>query len=404
MFAILTTPFRWLFRTAFRPFAATYAAFHSLFDALGWRLTREGWLWLLTVAVLLAIGIYKNINLLALLGYVLLALLLLNGVVVGRRLRKLEARRQVDEMVFAGDSCKVELRLRNLSGRARPGVRVLDVGPGHDLAWYLDRLEGHARRRCRGTVVWPRRGRHEFGPVFVTSGHPFGLVERRVVVGEPTDVLVLPRVGRLSRDKLRQQLCGADPYGDRVHRRGWRHDSAQVDFHGLRPFRPGDSPRWIHWRTSARRGELFVREMEDVPGDDLVLVLDASSPCAAQGDLFEEAVTLTATIIHEWCRSRGDRLLFAVAGGSGGTILDGLTGPDHARRLLECLATVEPGPGDPGAILETVSRICPATAGALLVSAGPSTMGQDLESRLSRPVISLDAARHQEWGFYSSKK
>jgi uncharacterized protein (DUF58 family) len=275
-------------------------------------------------------------------------------------------------------------------------VRIEDSGPGHELSWYLDRLEGHARIRCRGMIVLPNRGIHEFGPVVVTSRHPFGLVERRVQVGEKTRVLVLPRVGRLSRDKLRRQLRGADPYGERICHRGWRHDAAQVDFYGLRPFRPGDSPRWIHWRTSARRGEIMVREMEDVPGDDLILVFDTTG---SPGRLFEEAVSLAATIVQEWCRSRGDRLLLAIAG-PGGEIVDGLTGPDHARRLLERLATVEPGDA-PGTIMESLGRVAPSTAGVILVCAGPSKMEQELELSLGRPVLLLDAAGGQEWGFYS---
>src|SRR5262245_397704 len=81
------------------------------------RLTREGGLWLLTVAVLLGVGVFKNINLLALLGYVLLALLALNALAAGRRLRRLEARRRADELIFAGSRCRVELLLRNPSRR-----------------------------------------------------------------------------------------------------------------------------------------------------------------------------------------------------------------------------------------------------------------------------------------------
>ena len=50
-----------------------------------------------------------------------------------------------------------------------------------------------------------------------------------------------------------------------------RHPAAQTDFHGLRTFQPADSPRWIHWRTSARRGELMVKEFEETPTDNLIL-------------------------------------------------------------------------------------------------------------------------------------
>ena len=46
----------------------------------------------------------------------------------------------------------------------------------------------------------------------------------------------------------------------------------------------------------------------------------------------------------------------------------------------------------------------PATAGAILVGAGPSKMEAELESRLSRPVTLLDVSRREEWSFYASKK
>src|SRR5262249_49364986 len=73
--------------------------------------------------------------------------------------------------------------------------------------------------------------------------------------------------------------AGAPP-SPRRRRRPRRHPTAQAEFHGLRAFRSGDSPRWIHWRTSARCGELMVREFEDVPPDHLVLVVE---PVAGDG-------------------------------------------------------------------------------------------------------------------------
>jgi uncharacterized protein (DUF58 family) len=92
-------------------------------------LTREGWTCLVIVAVLLAIGIAKNINLVVLLGYVLLAAIVLSGLVAGHRLGQLQARRQLEEQHFAGTSARLEVRLRNPSGHACVGVRVEDAGP-----------------------------------------------------------------------------------------------------------------------------------------------------------------------------------------------------------------------------------------------------------------------------------
>ncbi len=131
------------------------SAIRNLQSAIGLRLSSQGFPWFLTAVSLVSIGLFKNINLLALLGNVMLVLLLLNALVVGRRLGRLEARRHLSELIFAGSGCKVELRMRNLSGRARWGVRVEDSGASHELGWYFDRLEGHSvqglSRRDRST-------------------------------------------------------------------------------------------------------------------------------------------------------------------------------------------------------------------------------------------------------------
>jgi uncharacterized protein (DUF58 family) len=350
-----------------------------------WQLTLPGLLWLLVAGLIVGLGIGKNINLLALLGTILLVIPLLNAFVAGRRLRGLRVQRRFDDLLFAGAPGRVELNLRNGTSRACQGVRLEDGTLGHLLAWYLDRVEGQSRRTCHGEVRLPGRGAHAWGPLVLSSGHPFGLVRRRVVVSGPVGVLVLPRPGRLNPEHLRRQLRGIDPHGERVRRRGWRHEAAQADFHGLRPFRPGDSPRWIHWRTSARRGELMVREFEDVPGDDLVLVL-------APGLQLDAVVDAAATVVWEWCRRRGDRLVLV----AGAARHEGLTGPEHARALLERLATL--GPADLAGPLAALDDL-PATLCVAVLCAGGSELARQLEAELGRPVALLDVARASEWGY-----
>jgi uncharacterized protein (DUF58 family) len=375
------------------------SASRKLLSAFNLHLTAEGLLWLMTAALMTGIGIFKNIDPLTVLGYVMLVLIVLNAVVAGRRLRRLEARRQLGETIFAGSGCRLEVRVRNLDERSRDGVRVEDTGPSHSLGWYLDHLEGQAGRTCRGEIVLPHRGWYEFGPLVAISGYPFGLVRRRAVLREGMRVLVFPRPGKLVRDRLRQQLRGVDPHGERVRRRGWRDESAQAEVHGLRVFRPGDSPRMIHWRTSARRGELMVREMEDVPGDDLMLVLDTEAP---PGDAFEEAVRLAATVVWEWCRRRGDRLVLAIPQAVRWTIRDGVSGPEHAHSLLDCLAEVSANASTKSshALMEELCRAVPRAASVVVVSAGPSRLPALLEPRLGRPAVSLDVTCWKEWGFY----
>ena len=53
---------------------------------------------------------------------------------------------------------------------------------------------------------------------------------------------------------------------------------APADFYGIRSYRPGDSPRWIHWRTTARVGQPMVREFEEPPQQHLTVILEAWLP------------------------------------------------------------------------------------------------------------------------------
>src|SRR5205807_1246798 len=97
----------------------------------------------------------------------------------------------------------------------------------------------------------------------LSTSAPFGLLEARVVADGYEDVVVFPRLGRFRRGALRQFLRQVSWSEGRVGRGRSTVHLSQNDWHGVRAFRSGDSPRWIHWRTSARRGELMVRDSEE---------------------------------------------------------------------------------------------------------------------------------------------
>ena len=124
-------------------------------------------------------------------------------------------------------------------------------------------------------------------------------------------------------------------------KRGRRHDrtARQQEYHGLRDYRPGDSPRWIHWRTTARVGEPMVKEFEQQTEQDLAVLLDPWLPRAGatpeQREAVEDAIRFAATVCLEACRRPGP----AAAAG--------LDRPDAGRPPRPGL--VEAPPRDPGA-------------------------------------------------------
>jgi uncharacterized protein (DUF58 family) len=381
------------------------------------RLTREGWYWLLLCAVLMVIGLNKGINLLCLLAYVMLTCLGLNVLLAGRRLRQLHGRRRIGDPAFAGDPFGVDLRATN-GGRSRLiGVGLEDHAPGQIAFASSPELPAGRTMIQRREVTLPARGRYTWGPLEAVSGYPFGLARRRVTLTSDEDVLVLPRLGRLHRGRLRRFLTPIGLAHVPMRRQARRHPTAQSEFHGLRAFRSGDSPRWIHWRTSARCGELMVREFEDVPTDNLILVLDpwrpatAESPLSSQGrgelgtdshfSPLEDAVSLAATICWEWCRQKGDRLVLAVAG-SEPTIIDGSTSKEHAIQALECLAALT-GDANPDQtpLLDTLAAIPLPPASILVVSSrNPGPLQAALALRLHRPAVGLGVDQLSDCDFY----
>jgi uncharacterized protein (DUF58 family) len=172
-------------------------------------------------------------------------------------------------------------------------------------------------------------------------------------------------------------------------------------------YQTGDSPRLIHWRTSARRGELMVREFEDEPSDNLLLVFDPTLPAESDyagvplREQFEDLVSLTATICWEWCRQRSDRLILATVGDKP-VVLDGLTGPVHARRVLECLAAVEcqPGPANAAVIASLPMHRLPSAI-VVIIALGRSALTDPLAHALRRRVNVVDATRTDRFDFYT---
>ena len=178
-----------------------------------------------------------------------------------------------------------------------------------------------------------RRGRHVVGPLLATVSDPLGLVRRSFVVVAATDVVVCPRVHDVT-PPLRGG--GGEPA---AHAEGARAPALEPlgEFLGLRPYEAGDDPRRVHWRATARTGELVVRQDEAASPGRVVLLLD-TRPDAYDEASFETAVEVIASLA---VRLRRDHAPAEVLTTSGDVL--GRPGPGAVEILLERLAVVEPG-------------------------------------------------------------
>ena len=270
---------------------------------IGWHLTYEGRLWFLLVLICEIVGFYKGIALLNFIAHILLVCLLIGAWRLKSRLDKLKPRRTFDEFVTAGRPAAATLSVENTGAQPIGGLvfhetfmaipaRGMDVGAGKIAEIAL-------------TYYFPYAGRYQLGPIWLRSHFPFGLIGRDLLHDLPLEVIALPRLGRIDIAAL-LELVG-DREMLRADSRRRTSMPGHEEFRGLRAYRPGDSPRGIHWRSSARRGELLVREEAALSGRQLNLVF----PLAYVGlsvAARDSWLSLLATVISTWLEPDETRL------------------------------------------------------------------------------------------------
>jgi uncharacterized protein (DUF58 family) len=292
--------------------------------------TRDGW-WCLFAAMGLGLAaVNTGNNLVYLLCSMLLALIVVSGVLSEQSMRGLSLVAVRPEEVYAGRPALVGAALRNRK-RWLPSCSVtLEVlgRPGRFL--HVPWLEAGAERLCTWEVVLPSRGRHRLPGVRLTTRFPFGLFLK---AGRPKldeVVLVYPAVGPVPWE-IRSRLGEAGEAAARRRGRG-------PDLYDLRAYRPGDDPRLIHWRSSAKTRSLVVRELEDDTALDARLILTGTG--ARSRERLEQALSEAASVaVHLLNAGAGVELVGPL------TAVPFGRGRGHARALLGALALYEPPRG-----------------------------------------------------------
>jgi uncharacterized protein (DUF58 family) len=234
-------------------------------------------------------------------GGLLVALPVLSALLCALSLLRLDVTRSVGPQPLAvGDAAHVELRLRAVSRTPVDGLLINDAVPAA-CGTATTCVVGGLGKGDTATVQYPLalelRGPHMLGPLHVSLADPLGLVELVRTVGDRTPVLVRPRVEPLDCESS----SGSSSSEDRAARRGTGQLSRAQTLRDaqLRAYASGDDIRTIHWRSTARRGELIVRTTEQGHTTGTVVLLDvrrtSHSGASGQSSL-ERAVSLTASL------------------------------------------------------------------------------------------------------------
>lgn len=261
------------------------------------RLTREGFQFIFMLLFVWLAAILQNINLLVLLAGGFSAVLLIQWRLASRTLLGLRVERMLPKAPQARRSFTIALTVENTRNWLGTWLLMLHenlspkegrtgtVNPGHGLTLMVDRLLPKQKQMITFQCTVPKRGTYRLANTELSTRFPLGLIRGICWSGKSDNLIVQPTRGSLKEG-------WRDAIGIPSH--GHSHPRSTIgggdgEFFGLRQYRIGDMRRWIHWRTSARRNELVVRQFEREENQCIGLVLDLWQPKKSRS-FFQEPI------------------------------------------------------------------------------------------------------------------
>lgn len=305
----------------------------------------------------------------------------------------LRATRELDPpRVPVGSRSSVLLTLRTQGALPFAELTLTDVVPralGQAPRLLVERLTRSASGHVRYDLAPTRRGAYQVGPLRARIGDPLGLAEFDRELAGTDRVLVVPH---------HVTLTGLPPGAGMA---AGTEDAAAVrpgygDYDVLlRAYRSGDDMRRVHWRSTARRGELMVRLEEQPWRAGAAVLLDTRSQAyPGGGDCFEWAVSLAASISLHLLRHGHTVRLISESGvpiADTAVVVDERTSGAGAEMVLEALAMVTTSPRPDITVGADPATGCGVVA--VLGGCTPATVGELLRLRptgLSGTAILLD--------------
>jgi uncharacterized protein (DUF58 family) len=322
-----------------------------------------------------ATGLLLGDNALISVGAMLLVLPLLSALAAGRARYRLGCARSIDPArVQAGHTARVKLRLENVSRLPTGLMLAEDTVPyalGTRPRYVLDGIERGGTRELSYPLRSDLRGKFTIGPLEIRIADAFGLVELGKSFSSHTTFMVTPKVMPLDRAVLHGSWVGEGEGRTRAVAAAGEDDVIP------RAYRDGDELRRVHWRSTARYGELMVRREEQRWKNRTLLLLDTRRGAhtgSGVASSFEFAVSAAASIGVQLSREGLDGQLVTDSGPIANTglfedvLLDALSvvQPSRNRDLSRGASALRAGDG--GLVIVIAGQLSAAAARQLAAS------------------------------------
>ena len=265
--------------------------------------------------------------------------------------------------VVVGERAVGALTLANRTSRPLlPAEVVLPVGAGRGV-FQVPRLPAGEVHEELFAIPTTARGVLAVGPVSVLRGDPLGLFERTNDRRQAVDLFVHPKTSALEGLSL-GQMRDLEGLPDQHLARD------DVSFHALREYQPGDDLRHVHWKSTARVGNLMVREYEQTRRSHFVVALSTHPGEYRDPDEFETAISVAGSI---GLRALRDSRTLDVRTSAG------KIRAESGRRFLDSLSALEPSKPREGGIVALAGVLAthaPDAAVAVLICGSTVDAGE----------------------------
>ena len=244
-----------------------------------------------------------------------------------RMLRGIEVERRAPGEVVQGEEAFVDLIVTNRAHGVRLGLTLDDphVAP---TSVYLTKVSPGERVELVTVRPARKRGVQEDSVVTLRSAAPFGVAERRRMLTVAGSTIVLPAVVPLG--PLPFLATASDPSRSS---RSIPPRGSGPEYLGIREYRPGDSPRHVHWPSTARTGTVMVRELEEERSQRLAIVVDTLTDVGDAGTPLDACCTAAASIARVALSGGHSMRMIAVGPGRTVDVSDDVDEGSLRRRL-----------------------------------------------------------------------
>ncbi len=303
-------------------------------------------LYITLIILFLVVAIFFRVDFVFYIIYVCVAMWIWSRWVIPRQLKRISVTRHYPHRVFWNERFTVELHIQNSGWLSLPWLQLRESVPLElRFAAHMNTvlsLRGREKTQIKEEFIGKRRGRHQIGPLSVSTGDLFGLGTLQTVVFPADDVIVYPRIHSLKSLGLPSKL----PFGTLPSEERLFADPSRPM--GVREYRSGDSLRTMNWKVSAHTRKLMVRTYQPAVAQQVLIALNLYEPDFSRKDHYayiEWSIELAASLAAHLIQQKQEVVLApppeAIHQGPSTLSSEKSAGRAGAEVILEKLAQIE---------------------------------------------------------------